>query len=81
MITKFARLEFELFTKPSKSDFYEFIKIRHRINELEHLVHVFLNTVSYHNWIIINHRRDAEGAKKLFFCFSLRGRKAKTFII
>jgi len=26
MITKFARLEFELFTKPSNSDFYEFIK-------------------------------------------------------
>jgi len=38
--------------------------MRYRINELEHLVHVFLNTVSYHNWIIINHRRDAEGAKK-----------------
>jgi len=27
MITKFARLEFELFTKPSKSDFYEFINV------------------------------------------------------
>ena len=27
MITKLARLEFELFTKPSKSDFFEFIKI------------------------------------------------------
>jgi hypothetical protein len=27
MITKFARLEFELFTKPSKSDFYDAINL------------------------------------------------------
>ena len=36
MITKFVRLEFELFTKPSKSDFlrnrYPYqVKIKHRI--------------------------------------------------
>jgi hypothetical protein len=51
--------------------------MRHRINELEHLVHVFLNTVSYHNWIIINHRRDAEGAKKLFFLLFAERAKRK----
>jgi len=28
MITKFARLEFELFTKPSKSDFLRVLHIR-----------------------------------------------------
>jgi hypothetical protein len=27
MIAKFARLEFELFTKPSKLDFYKVIKV------------------------------------------------------
>ena len=36
------------------------------------LVHVFLNTVSYYNWIIYNHRRAAEFAENLFlFCFPL----------
>jgi hypothetical protein len=28
MIKKFARLEFELFTKPSNSDFFELIQIK-----------------------------------------------------
>jgi hypothetical protein len=32
MITKFARLEFELFTKPSKSDF---LRKHHSIGHLE----------------------------------------------
>jgi len=32
MITKFARLEFELFTKPSKSDF---LRVHHILNGLE----------------------------------------------
>jgi hypothetical protein len=27
MITKFARLEFEIFTKPSNTEFYELIQI------------------------------------------------------
>ncbi|RLB85495.1 MAG: LysR family transcriptional regulator [Deltaproteobacteria bacterium] len=35
MIAKFARLGFELFTKPSKSDFYEFIKVRVTENRKE----------------------------------------------
>ena len=34
MITKFARLEFELFTKPSKSDFYEFVKFDELVKSL-----------------------------------------------
>jgi hypothetical protein len=31
MITKFARLEFELFTKPSKSDFLPYISLFEKI--------------------------------------------------
>jgi len=34
MIAKFARLEFELFTKPSKSDFYEFVKFDELVKSL-----------------------------------------------
>ena len=34
------------------------------------LVYVFLNTVSYYNWIIYNHRGVAEIVKNLFFLLS-----------
>jgi hypothetical protein len=36
------------------------------------LVHIFLNTVSYCNWTVYNHRKDTEIAENLFlFSFAV----------
>lgn len=44
MITKFARLEFELFTKPSKSDF---LRIHHDVEEQRQIASGMLKELDY----------------------------------